>query len=300
MMAIHPILSISRVMGTTCMYIFSNFDTTVLTCISYSRNAAERSGEIARCEAAENCEVYDSPTNGKSIRFKANMGPGSEWYTARFGAGSPFNETKPAVVPRGHGLNRLQKRATPQTSMYVAQHRVNYGTMPPESLIHEMLYNNCHQNGCSTSNRYKDTQIVRGAGAGYSGTRRWRHQLIVRPEGQYNNYDDRNHFIEALKRIAVQHQKVKKVDYYSQYYNAGQWVVLERGSQNEHEDADHFALSKWSQASNGYFMGNMGVYVSVSDLGNFNGGCGAVTTAGNALTGGALGWFFGLAALFCV
>lgn len=82
---------------------------------------------IAQCDAAPNCETYDTP-HGKKIRFKTGMEPGSTDYAARFP-----NSTVNAVI---------EKRNT-QTHVTYGSDTILYGTVNPCDVLHHCLFDYC-------------------------------------------------------------------------------------------------------------------------------------------------------------
>ena len=82
---------------------------------------------LAACEAAPNCETYDTP-QGLMIRFKSGMEPGTKDYETRF--------------PNTTEHRTLIKRDT-QSHVTFGSTSINYGTTNPCDALHHCLYDYC-------------------------------------------------------------------------------------------------------------------------------------------------------------
>jgi hypothetical protein len=228
---------------------------------------------ISQCEAAVNCEIYDGPY-GQDIRFKKGMEPGSDHYKSIFP-----NST--ANTPR------VVKRNT-QTHITVGQASMNWGTTNPCDAIHH-LYNVCHEGACEDGGFSTPTQDIYTTGRN-SGPRS--RTINMYPQGQYNGWDQRNCYVDAIVAAMSKNQKWTKHDW-TIYTKEGE----DSGTQWWGEQTNFIAINKFY---NNALQGFMQVR-SEMDTGDDNwcgklaGAIGAFAGAVNPIAGG----FFGFVGAVC-
>ncbi|KAF2836741.1 hypothetical protein M501DRAFT_1018623 [Patellaria atrata CBS 101060] len=229
--------------------------------------------QLAMCEAAENCETYETP-DGLLIRFKAGMEPGSEDYNRRF--------------PNGTEHGAIVKRDT-QTHVTFGRTSINYGTTNPCDALHHCLYDYCHEGSCDPNICQTDTQDIVRQGTS-SGPR---HRTIsISANGQYNGWEERDHYVDAVVAAASQGQKWTQHD----------WCIHTRdgddcGTQWWGEQTNFVSVNKWY---NGNFRGFIQAQVSMDGgddnwCGRLGGALGSIAGVVNPIAGG----FFGFVSALC-
>lgn len=239
----------------------------------YNRNTLDQ------CEAASNCEVYEGP-HGAAIRFKEGMEPGSDHYSSIFP-----NTTTMSILQRSF---QLQKRNT-QTHVSLGKESINYGTMNPCDVVHH-LYDTCHEGACDQS-AFQVTGTFDLQCTGRSCGPRSR-TITIYPDGQYNGWDARNNFVDAVVVVASKEQKWTRHD----------WTVFTKegedsGTQWWGEQTNFMSVNRFY---NGALHGFMSVRVEMdgSDAdwcAKLLGPLAAIAGAINPIAGG----FFGFASGFC-
>jgi len=127
------------------------------------------------CAAATNCETYDDPLFGTRIRFVPGMEPGSEHFK---------REVENAAVDK---RNQIETHVTMSDTSISYGHK---GPAGPNGVIHN-LYAICHEGSCETNPFTVWSHFA-------SQTDEADLPLILHAHGQYNGWDMRNIFVEAL------------------------------------------------------------------------------------------------------
>jgi hypothetical protein len=135
---------------------------------------------LAACVRATNCETYEDPVYGTRIRFISGMEPGSEHYKREV---ENSNSTASTIVARDQ-VN---------TNVVMSQNQISYGhTGPagPNGVIHH-LYDICHKGGCDINPYVVWSHFAAGSDEGDM-------PLVLHAHAQYNGWDQRDIFVEAM------------------------------------------------------------------------------------------------------
>ncbi|OCL02403.1 hypothetical protein AOQ84DRAFT_349179 [Glonium stellatum] len=230
---------------------------------------------LGLCESAENCETYDTP-QGLMIRFKAGMEPGTEDYNKRFP-----NTTEHAT---------LMKRNT-QSHATFGSTSISYGTTNPCDALHHCLYDYCHEGSCDPSTCTADTQDIYQQGAS-SGPRS--RTLDISSQGQYNGWDERDHYVDAVVAAASKGQQ----------WTQHNWCIRTK-------EGDDCGTQWWGQQTNfisvnKFYNGNLRGFIQAqvamdtgsggwcSSVSGLLGSAGAIAGAINPIAGGFFGFVTGL------
>ncbi|CCX34893.1 Protein of unknown function [Pyronema omphalodes CBS 100304] len=181
---------------------------------------------------------------------------------------------------------RMVERATngDHTHVTFGDGNINYGNIGASGFgaIHH-LYDACHE----------ETNFG------------W-HKLNLHPQGQYNGWDERNIFVEAMVAAAGQEEKCEDKSW-ANGGGYGNWAHYEHGTERQCRQTNFISINRFSWE--GYLMGFMSVLVELENPSN--GWCaqtagvmgaiaGAVGAAPSMAVGSALGaGLFGLISAFC-
>jgi hypothetical protein len=212
------------------------------------------------------------------IRFVAGMEPGSAHH------------------------KRMVERATngDHTHVTFGDGNINYGNTGASGFgaIHH-LYDACHEGSCDQSTMQIDTGIISETNLGW-------YKLNLHPQGQYNGWDERNVFVEAMVAAAGQEEKCEDKSW-TNGGGYGNWAHYEHGTERQCRQTNFISINRFSRE--GYLMGFMSVLVELENPSN--GWCaqtagamgaiaGAVGAAPSLAADSALGaGFFGLISAFC-
>lgn len=166
------------------------------------------------CEKAHNCEIYDDPQLGKSIRFVKGKEPGSEDYNVTVVA----EDTKRT---KDNNSTSLLKRAPGDYARFGGGTKIlNWGNVQPQVVMNK-LYNPCQESSCNPSAEWTGTQAVRnlGWGSASSASAPAAYSVVFTAYGHYNGWDMRNNFVEAIKAMSEKGQQWTNV-----YWSWGIWT----------------------------------------------------------------------------
>ncbi|EJD37808.1 hypothetical protein AURDEDRAFT_129212 [Auricularia subglabra TFB-10046 SS5] len=252
-----------------------------------SEISAERAADLYRttylanatlvaCEAAPNCETYEDPIFGTRIRFVAGMEPGTEHYTRNV-LSRRDSGTVTHVTLGDTALNYGSERAS---GVYGAIHR---------------LYDICHEGSCDRSPYPVRSQYAYQTSA-------WWDNIILHASGQYNGWEERDGFVEALVAIAGQGESCWWENWGNGggYYGGG-----ESGRVYMCKQTNYIGFNRFS---NGNLQGFMDVRAELNNAGG--NWCATMLNALSGITGiigavpglGAAGGassFFGFLSVFC-
>ncbi|KAL6718669.1 hypothetical protein ACLMJK_002903 [Lecanora helva] len=234
---------------------------------------------LVLCESADNCETYES-SSGTMIRFKEGMEPGSEAFKA---------------------MNAHSKRDDGyHTHVTFGDSSINYGDAGASGTggIFHHLYDTCHEGSCDTSSAsYEANAVISGA---YSKI-----NLIIHPQGQYDGYNQRNAFVEAMTAAAGQGEQWQNVTWYLET-NSLTGQRTPEGALNQCTQTNFISINRFKD---GNLQGFMTVRVEqeveksgfcstiTGILGDISGAVGAIPGAGEAA--GVAGGFFGIVNSLC-
>lgn len=233
---------------------------------------------ISQCETAANCETY--VVDGKTlIRFRAGMGPGTEDYSARFGSNSTISPSS------------LTKRDSVNTQVQFGDTSINFGSTAPDGAygVYHHLYDFCHQSTCDPSGAQVPSQFIVAQGSS-TGPATW--QLSLTADAEYDGWDQRNSFVDAV--VAAAGQGVS--------WTTKNWCVHtsqgdDCGSLKQAQQTSFINIARYD---NGFLQGYIKATVSLN--GGDGGWCSkvagiwaSIAAAVNPVAGG----FFGVAAAGC-
>ncbi|KAL2070146.1 hypothetical protein VTL71DRAFT_14826 [Oculimacula yallundae] len=228
---------------------------------------------LGQCEDAPNCETYETE-NGLMLRFKAGMEPGSADYNERF--------------PNTAEHRTLIKRDT-RTHVTFGSTSMNYGTTNQCDALHHCLYDYCHEGSCDPSQCTTATSdlVRQGASLGPRGR-----TLFFTSNGQYDGWDQRDHYVDAVVAAASKGQKWTQHD----------WCIRTK-------EGDDCGTQWWGEQTNfisvnKFYNGNLRGYIQtqVSMDPGAGGFCGTVSGVAGAIAGAVnpiAGGFFGLVNALC-
>ena len=240
---------------------------------SKSRRSLHSSEVLKACDKAHNCETYETE-RGTMIRFVPGMEP---------------NSTNAHHHKRADG---------DVTHVSIGDGKLNYGTTGASGTygtIHH-LYDTCHEGSCDRTGFSVDSTVVFPANAGQVS-------LVLQPDGQYNGWDERNAFVDAMVAVAGQGEKCNSQTWMHGGYGTG----VESGSENQCTQTNFIGINRFG--SDGSLKGYMSVQVSQAELGHglcgeISGILGAISTVVGAVPGAEVGGaaasgFFGLVSAIC-
>jgi hypothetical protein len=223
------------------------------------------------------------------IRFKNGMEPGTAVHK-RF-------------LSSSEGDHISKRDDTDKTRVTVGDGTINYGNTGASGVggaIHH-LYDTCHEGSCDRSAFEVSTGIVARQHESVG-----QYKILLHPDGQYNGWDERNVFVEALVAVAGQGEKCENVDW-ANGGGFGNWASNNGGTERQCTQTNFISVNRFSK--DGFLKGFMSVLVELQSPGS--GWCGAAAGLGGAITsavgavpaaavGGALGsGFFGLVSFLC-
>jgi hypothetical protein len=238
------------------------------------------SGEtLAACKEATNCELYEDPVFGTRIRFVKGMEPGSE-------------HCKREVAPLSLG----KRQGATETHITLGDGSISYGNVGASGtygIIHH-LYDICHEGLCDR-NAFGLKSRFAGATSEYEDT------VYLHASGQYNGWDERNIFVEALTATAGQGEKCEG----KQWMHGGFMSGVESGTVKECQQTNYISFNRFVNKNLQGFM-----EVAIERRDRQGGWCGGIlailgglssiiaTIPGAGLAGGASG-FFGAMSPIC-
>ncbi|KAF5559005.1 hypothetical protein FMEXI_200 [Fusarium mexicanum] len=215
------------------------------------------------CKKAPNCEIYDHPQLGKSIRFVAGMEPGSEHYNATVLA----EEEKRA---KDRDSTSLEKRDREDHSNIDASRDViNWGNVQPQVVMNN-LYNPCQESMCDSTPQGYTTTAVRDRNWWEGGSAPEQLNIRFTAIGHYDGWDSRNKFIESIKTMSEKGQSWTNQHWFNREWNGEDWLE-NSGDQWEIRHSNFFGINRFSPE--GYMKGYMQVTVSADWGDSANWGC---------------------------
>ncbi|KAF5708100.1 hypothetical protein FMUND_10748 [Fusarium mundagurra] len=169
------------------------------------------------CKKAPNCEIYDHPLLGKSIRFVAGMEPGSEHYNATVLG----KEEKPTKDGKGKTIDRRNQED--HSNIDAGLDVINWGNVQPQVVMNN-LYNPCQQAMCDSSPQFYRTTAVRDRNWWEGGSAPEELNIRFTATGQYDGYDARNIFIESIKTMSEKGQSWTNQHWFNREWNGEYWL----------------------------------------------------------------------------
>lgn len=213
---------------------------------------------LDRCEAAENCEVYIDDFWGKTIRFKAGMGPGSNHYERMKRRNADLNSTSSEftlLTARDDNLHTIV--TTSDTS-------INFGSVGASGTggVYHHLYDVCNEGGCEPNAYTVSSQYTTGSDV-YS------QDVALTASGQYDGWDQRAVFIEAVVAVAGKNEQCEDKGW--AHVNGGGCVgcAVESGTVHMCRQTYYIQVDRWTSDSN--YQG--GIKATTQEIENQNGWC---------------------------
>lgn len=220
--------------------------------VSTSREASAET--LARCEAAENCEIYQDKFWGKSIRFKPGMGPGSDHYERLKRRNAGVSEAQNLAV-RDDGTHSIV--TTSDTS-------INFGSVGASGTggVYHHLYDVCHEGGCESNPYTVSSQYT-------DGTTAYSQDIALTASGQYDGWDQRTVFVEAVVAVAGKNEQCEDKDW--AHVGGGGCIgcAVEQGSVHMCRQTYFIQVDRWT--NDGNYQG--GIKATTQEIENQNGWC---------------------------
>ena len=162
---------------------------------------------LLACIKAPNCETYETE-HGTMIRFVAGEEPGSANYRKRFGKNDTMTAPTSVGAPSVNEGSPTAFDGSLHTNVDLGQISIPYGSTRPYDAIH-FSYDHCGQSTCNPASFTVDTTSVLFTGSkGNTAVAGFR--LTVSVTGQYDGYEQREVFVQALLAASGQGQQTVK------------------------------------------------------------------------------------------